>query len=168
MREVLRVARNATLHYPKPGEPELARVLQGFADDEVTGEFIVGQTMPTLRAAFADEVILRLALREVSSFDEQGIGGLFKPTADTELAIIHVALVAMDVWITEQGGDTSSTSKAGALAAHTVAFLTVLRPDFGEGRLGRSGGQADVVGFLLPARASRSSRISGKRRPIEM
>jgi hypothetical protein len=101
LRNALRVARNATLHYPKPGDAQLRAVLQEMTDSEGEGEISHGALMPTFRATFADDVILRLAFAD----DEDLLHVLFAALSDSVIAVIHLAQIAIDLWLTRPAGD---------------------------------------------------------------
>jgi hypothetical protein len=75
LRNVLRVARNSTFHYPKAGDEALIKVLSELAIAETDGEITCGDKLPSLRAAFAEQVMLDLALEELDGpQDEQYVG----------------------------------------------------------------------------------------------
>lgn len=104
-RNILRVARNLTNHYPKPGDVELTQVLRDLAKERETGELTYGERMPTLRALFADDVVLRLAFPGGLIQDRPRLGALFSALSDSVVAVIHLAQVAIDLWVNEQGAD---------------------------------------------------------------
>ncbi len=104
VRNVLRAARNATFHYPRVTNKALSAALRDF--DGAEGQLVRGEHMPSVRATFADEVLLHLALRGVEPPGEEGIAGLFSALGATVVAIIHLAQVATDLWLDQRGDVT--------------------------------------------------------------
>ena len=105
LRNVLRVARNATFHYPKAGDGPLVEVLKVFADEEIEGVLTYGSRMPSVRAEFADEVMMALAMRGLAEPDDSA-SVLYSALGDTVVAIVHLAQVAMDVRFGDSEGVT--------------------------------------------------------------
>jgi hypothetical protein len=101
LRNIMRVARNATFHYQQVGSDEFRDVLTALADE--TGEFSGGEKMPSIRMNFAEDVMLNLALRDL---DQEGIDfeEIAKSLAPTVIAVVHLAQVAADLWLGARGG----------------------------------------------------------------
>jgi hypothetical protein len=95
-RNLLRIGRNSTFHYPKPGSDEMNNALARVADRET--RFVWGDRMPSLRAEFADEVLL-FGLLLPADADEQLLRDLFADAASTIVAIVHLAQIAIDEYL---------------------------------------------------------------------
>lgn len=102
LRNVLRVARNSTFHYAAPGDDDLRSALEDLAGEAAVGEFVYGSRMPSVRADFAELVQLRVALRELEPPDETGMATLFAALSQTVVAIVHLAQVAIDLWLSSR------------------------------------------------------------------
>lgn len=99
-RNVLRIARNATNHYPKPGTTDFRKALQQAIDLGEPGIIVSGQGMQSVRAEYADDVLVQMALGDMS---EDALRHLSEAVGQTTVAIIHLAQTAMSVWLTKQG-----------------------------------------------------------------
>jgi hypothetical protein len=64
--------------------------------------------MPSLRATFADDVLLRLAITDEVADDENRVRRLLSDLSDSVVAIVHLAQVAIDTWLAEAAGDVLS------------------------------------------------------------
>jgi hypothetical protein len=103
LRNVLRVARNATFHYPEVGQETLAKALRDFGDDK-EGEFAYGDRMPSIQAAFAEEVMLNVAYSGLDPRDESTIGPLFSALVQSVVAVIHLAQLGVTLWLSRCPG----------------------------------------------------------------
>lgn len=97
-RNVLRIARNATNHYLKPGDTDLITALESLRGQKAI--LRTGERMPDVRAEFADEVVWRAG---VHVDDVDALAELFAATADSVVAVVHLAQAAMDIWLGERG-----------------------------------------------------------------
>lgn len=94
IRNVLRTTRNKTWHYPKPGDEGLGAALTAFAEAEDKGLLRFGPKMPSIRAEFADDILLDLAFAQplkVRPVPKATLSQLFKDLSEGVVAIIHLA-----------------------------------------------------------------------------
>jgi hypothetical protein len=89
LRELLRVTRNVTFHYPK-GRKELAKALRDAKD--VTGRITVRGGDSTVRFGFADEVTVQLA----GLFDDRK---LLKALSEARIALGHFVFAAVAEYV---------------------------------------------------------------------
>lgn len=102
LRNVMRVARNSTFHYEKVGSDAFHDVLVELADQ--TGDLTGGEKMPSIRNAFAEDVMLNLAFRDLNEGGAVTFDDIIELLAPTVIAIVHMAQIAVDVWLGGQGG----------------------------------------------------------------
>lgn len=103
-RNVLRIARNATVHYGKRSDPELADVLAQLAQEDVVGHVVIGETMADVRAEFADEVIHRLT--EMDHLELEDLQRLMADLSTSVLAIIHLSDTATAMLVADRQDTT--------------------------------------------------------------
>ena len=99
-RNVMRRARNAAVHYPVPGSDEFATVMRDAIGAGELGTVSSYQKMHTLRAEFADRILVQTA---IEGLDEDGIRDLFREVGRTTVAIVHMAETAMGLWFAAHG-----------------------------------------------------------------
>lgn len=92
-RNLLRLGRNSTFHYPKPGSTDMVNALAQVSDR--TSRFVWGERMPSMRAEFADDVLL-FGLILPDHADQTLVSDLFADAAQTIVAIVHLAQIAID------------------------------------------------------------------------
>jgi len=88
--------RNKSWHYPRPDGRELHRAVAAVAADE--GALEMGETMPTIRGRFADDVFVKMLTR-FSGDDREALGLIFSQLAQIVVAIIHLAQYALDDYL---------------------------------------------------------------------
>ncbi len=94
IRSVLRTTRNNSWHYPKPGDVGLQAALEAFGKDDDKGLLRFGPLMPSIRAEFADAVLLDLAFAQplrVRPIPPETLSQLFRDLSEGVVAIIHLA-----------------------------------------------------------------------------
>lgn len=97
LRDRVRKGRLGTYHYLAPNDKKLVVALRDAREKETRYAF--GERMGSIRAEFADDVML-----EMFSFDgTEQIEELLAEAADLTVAVIHLAQVAIDRYLAEAG-----------------------------------------------------------------
>lgn len=100
-RNVTRNARNAAVHYPSPGSDQIKHAMRDAIDAGEQGAVSSNKKVHTLRAEFADSILLQTAIEGLNNADE--IRELFTEVSKTVVAIVHMAETAMGLWFAERG-----------------------------------------------------------------
>ena len=107
-RNVLRMAREWSTHYPKPNDPALVDTLRTLAAQTAAMPSAGGSTEPSDRFAFADEVMARLAFPFPETVAEERLTQLLGSAADIASAVIHFGRTAVATWSSERLGDPAT------------------------------------------------------------
>ena len=79
VRQVLRTARSTTDHYPKPGTAHIVTALESAAGSNAVGCLTLGERMHTVRAEFADEVLMHAAIGGKTEEELRSLIGASRP-----------------------------------------------------------------------------------------
>src|SRR5262249_36747624 len=91
--KTLALVRNKSWHYPEPTDKELRRAVTEHADD--VGYLEAGAKMPTIRAVFADEILVSMWTR-YSGDDLDALGAIYEHLGELIVAIVHLAQYALE------------------------------------------------------------------------
>lgn len=92
LRETLVLTRNKSWHYPLPSDKELRRALRELSP--YRGVLEAGEKMPSIRAIFADDVMVQFATKFAR--DREELGRVLSGLADLTIAFVHLTQYALD------------------------------------------------------------------------
>lgn len=100
LRQTLADIRNLSNHYEKPGSQAFKLALESLAGEAA---IVSGREhgMETVRAEFAEEVMVRLAFNQT----EAELAEFFSAISESVVAVIHLAQTAITVWFSEHGAE---------------------------------------------------------------